>query len=221
MINYISTFVSDTDHVEWITSVGEKFLKRKNLPVSKYIDNLQRPDVPLDQLGLLIYARMYHQHFAIILKGTIWSTKSDNSIEGCDLVFAYCGGIEFSDTCTGPAYGPLPSTPSYLKTVISETKPLAKPKPKSKINNKRSRSTSRSKPAGGKKRSNLRSQTPVSAAVHYGCKVVKRTTRNSSKRGACSIDLDLILSKRKRRHAAPMQLQEQDPHKGHVSNLSD
>ena len=81
-----------------------------------YIQNLEDMTIPLDQLGLLVYARMYHQHFAIVLRNSIWTTRWDNSYLKCDLTFAFCGGVLFIDTCTGPGKA-LPSPPAILKEI--------------------------------------------------------------------------------------------------------
>ena len=82
----------------WISSVGETILARKGIKVEDYVNDLQDLSTPIDQLGLLIIARMYHRHFAVFMKDYVWSTRRDNSIENCAIYFAYNGGCTFLDT---------------------------------------------------------------------------------------------------------------------------
>ena len=63
-----------------------------------YVNDLQDLSTPIDQLGLLIIAQMYHRHFAVFMKDSVWSTHRDNSIENCTIYFAYNGGFSFLDT---------------------------------------------------------------------------------------------------------------------------
>ena len=85
-------------HMGWISSVGETILRKKGIKVEDYVNDLQDLSTPIDQLGLLIIARMYHRHFAVFMKDYVWSTCCDNSIENCAIYFAYNGGCSFLDT---------------------------------------------------------------------------------------------------------------------------
>ena len=82
----------------WIASVGENILSRKGLKIEDYVNNLQELATPIDQLGLLIIAQMYHRHFAVFMKDGVWSTCANNSIENCAIYFTYNGGSSFLDT---------------------------------------------------------------------------------------------------------------------------
>ena len=125
----MTAFLNEDHHVNWIAAVGDSFLKHKGIRFDEYLDNLQNVAIPLDQLGILIYARMYHKHIAIVLSGNVWTTHKDNSLDHCELFLAYCGGVNFSDTCTGPDVAPLPSPPPELKMMEPTQKPLNLCKP--------------------------------------------------------------------------------------------
>ena len=82
----------------WIASVSHDVLSRKCIKVKDYVNDLQDLSTPLNQLGLLIITLMYHRHFAVFMKDSVWSTHSNNSIENCAIYFAYNGRSSFLDT---------------------------------------------------------------------------------------------------------------------------
>ena len=95
---YFKEFISKPSHVAWIYSVGYSFLERWKILISEYITSLYDPQIPLDQLGLLIFARLQHRYIAVVLCNCIWTTCEDNQYENIDLTLAYLGGVQFSDT---------------------------------------------------------------------------------------------------------------------------
>ena len=82
----------------WIASVQENILSRKGIKIEDYVNDLQELATPIDQLGLLLIAGMYHRHFAVFMKDGVWSTRANNSIENCAIYFTYNGGSSFLDT---------------------------------------------------------------------------------------------------------------------------
>ena len=88
--------------MQWIQCVGAEILAKKKLKIEDYCNDLSEMVTPIDQLGLLIIAHMYHQHFGVFLKDGVWSTRRDNSLENCTIYFAYNGGSAFSDTVDAP-----------------------------------------------------------------------------------------------------------------------
>ena len=70
------------------------------LKVEEFANNIISPKVPIDELGLLIIARMYHTHFGVVLKDRVWYTTDDNSSKCSKFLLVYQGGVSFSDTCT-------------------------------------------------------------------------------------------------------------------------
>ena len=93
---HLFTFV--VKHREWITRVGGKLLAKKKLDLDEYLSNLYLCLTPVDQLGLLILAHLYHRHFAVFLKNGVWTTRRNNSMQNCKIYFVYKGAFVFSDT---------------------------------------------------------------------------------------------------------------------------
>ena len=46
--------------MDWIQKVGDKYLNKHNIKLEEYCNDLSELKYPLDQLGLLIIARVYH-----------------------------------------------------------------------------------------------------------------------------------------------------------------
>ena len=155
-------------------------MAKRRIPVSDYIESLYDPQVPLDQLGLLIFARMQHRHIAIVLRNTIWTTCHDNKYEDIELTFAYLGGVQFSDTCRGPQGGGFPPTPAV--------KPHTKPRTRRRCISKRIKT--------GKLIRLIDTSKPH-----------PRATKNSKKPLFC-LDLDSVLSNNRKRLVKPKNLKE-------------
>ena len=88
-------------HINWIAKVGGDLLHKKGIKVEDYSNNLVELNFPLDTLGLLVIAHMFHNHIAIILKERIWTTQGNNDTDHCSIFLIYSGGVNFVDTCTG------------------------------------------------------------------------------------------------------------------------
>ena len=88
-------------HIDWISKVGGEMLHKKGIKVEDYCNDLLELSFPLDTLGLLVIAHMFHNHIAIILKEHIWTTQGNNDTDRCSIFLIYSGGVNFCDTCTG------------------------------------------------------------------------------------------------------------------------
>ena len=88
-------------HIDWIAKVGGDLLHKKGIKVEDYCNDLVEQNFPLDTLGLLVIACMFHNHIAIILKEHIWTTQGNNDTDRCSIFLIYSGGVNFVDTCTG------------------------------------------------------------------------------------------------------------------------
>ena len=91
--------------MKWINSVGGEILQKKKIKVKDYCIDLQEMCTPVDQIGLLILARMYHRHFTVYLKNGVWSTRRDNGIHDSVICFFYNSSSWFSDTFVDPEAG--------------------------------------------------------------------------------------------------------------------
>ena len=114
----MASFIAKDYHKQWIASVGKLFIMKKGLDLSEYLDNLLLPKVPLDELGLLIMACMYHSHIAVIMFDWTWTSEFDLKPTQCHFVLAYCGSLHFLATCDR-----LPSDmvdyKTFLRTIAS------------------------------------------------------------------------------------------------------
>ena len=93
---YLRAFLRE--HQDWVLEVGGDFLAKKGLDFNTWSTSIVGNYMPLDELGLLCLARLWHHHFAVILKDFIWTTGIGIALEDCCVVFAYCGGFLLRDT---------------------------------------------------------------------------------------------------------------------------
>ena len=85
-------------HQYFVERVGGYLIRRKGLTVEDYMYNVVQPHVPLDEIGILLYARMYKIHIAVILEGKYWTTNTDETLNCATLYFVYLGKMKFNDT---------------------------------------------------------------------------------------------------------------------------
>ena len=83
---------------KWIHNIAWEMLYKKGILVDDYLDSLIQPGFKIDELGLVIYARMYHIGIGIILQIDFWTTRTNDSPEDCDAVLCFYGNLKFSDT---------------------------------------------------------------------------------------------------------------------------
>ena len=70
----------------------------KGLTLDYYKKVIMLPDVPLDELGLFCIAKLWGQHFTVIMKDYVWTTGIGVTVEDCAIIFAYVGNLVFVDT---------------------------------------------------------------------------------------------------------------------------
>ena len=134
-------------HRAWISQVGGKILAKKKLDLEEYLSNLYLCLTPVDQLGLLILAHLYHRHFVAFLKNGVWTTRKNNSMENCKIYFEYKGGYLFSDTVQTDIPSPLNLSLEESPKAVAHTSPppiVRTPSPVAEENNSDSDSASES-----------------------------------------------------------------------------
>ena len=198
---------------------------KKGLDLNEYLENLISPKVPMDELGLLIMACMYHSHIAVIMFDWTWTSGFDLKGTQCHFVLAYCGGLHFLATCDRLA-SDMVDYKTFLRTIASgsgkagiQQKPLDLSN--KMTNNKIKKHVNKCKKKQTCHRSCRLSSRTVSLplAVKY---ISPRSTR-TSRRPLVKLSLDNVLKNaRKGRHAAaPVKLEEPDPIKKVLSDPSD
>ena len=93
---YLKKFTEDRH--EWITKVGARIFKGKGITVDDYCTALLEDNFVLDQVGIFIFARMYHVHICIALSDRFLTTNRDNDLQKCTIFLAYFGKMRFYDT---------------------------------------------------------------------------------------------------------------------------
>ena len=119
---YMHAFIEN--HQDWISQVGGKFVHRKGANISDYLYKLTTPKVPIDKLGIMIIACMYHKRIGVMLQDTFWTTNAEQKLNKCYTVPRFMGKLNFCDT------KPLPIR--ILDLPISELD-LLKPKQSVKV----------------------------------------------------------------------------------------
>ena len=62
-----------------------------------YLYNVVQPQVPLDEIRILLYTHMYKIHTCVILEGKYWCTNCDESLNRATIYMIYKGHLRFSD----------------------------------------------------------------------------------------------------------------------------
>ena len=57
--------------------------------------NVEQPGVPLDEIAIVLYARFYKIHTAVILEGKYWTTNKDEALNHATIYLIYCGNMQF------------------------------------------------------------------------------------------------------------------------------
>ena len=73
----------------FVEHVGGDLIHRKGLTVEDYMYNVVQPGVLLNEIGILLYARMYKIHIAIILEGKYWTTNKDKALNCATIYLIY------------------------------------------------------------------------------------------------------------------------------------
>ena len=98
-------------HRDWLEQVSESFLWKTNKgtargSLDRYLHYLPIEAFPLDLLGILIYSRMCHEHVAVFVGESYWTTQAKTNFLKCKVFLAYRGNLIFDDSrlMTGPEY---------------------------------------------------------------------------------------------------------------------
>ena len=70
----IEDFASVTGNMKWIQKVGAPVFEKMSTTARDYITDLVQGTIKLDQLALLLVARVLNIHIVILLKERYWST---------------------------------------------------------------------------------------------------------------------------------------------------
>ena len=84
--------------IDWIRSVSSYLLGLKKRELDDYLAEFLKPDIPLDEIGILLFARMMHKHVCVYFNDIYWTTRVDHDTTKCDAFLIYRGKCSFVDT---------------------------------------------------------------------------------------------------------------------------
>ena len=64
----------------WIEQISGHLLGIKKHELHDYLSDFLRPDMPLDEIGILMFSRMMHKHCIIFFNDVWWMTCKDNDV---------------------------------------------------------------------------------------------------------------------------------------------
>ena len=83
---------------QWILDVGKCLFDLKKQNPDEYIKALSKGDIPVDEVGLFIFAKMYDMHIGVINGMQYWTTCKDTNFKQCNIKLIYVGRLFFIDT---------------------------------------------------------------------------------------------------------------------------
>ena len=69
----------------------------KGLDAQQYIDSMANNGQPLDEIGIVVIAYMYHVHIGIIMDGHFWTSCRDYDLKECKILLSWQGQLNFVD----------------------------------------------------------------------------------------------------------------------------
>ena len=115
-------FFRTSYHFNWIGKVGRKFLNERYLSADEFCSLMLTHGEPISELGILVIARMYRIHIAVIMRDWMWTTGRNLELSECKIVLGFAGRNEFFDT-----YKFVPDTDSDRDSdieVLSQRQPI-------------------------------------------------------------------------------------------------
>ena len=86
-----------SQHTDWIYKVGRSALQKSQLSIETFVKGIGSGYINFDELCLLVSCRAFNIHCAVLLEGSYWTTRKNNSFNGCLLRFAYMGDAIFKE----------------------------------------------------------------------------------------------------------------------------
>ena len=84
-------------HGTFVEKVASCILNCKGIGMDDYILMISQIGQPLDEIGIVLVARMYHIHVGIVQDKHFWTTRRDHNLDMCTIIFGWQGGLCFSD----------------------------------------------------------------------------------------------------------------------------
>ena len=70
----------------------------KKCELHDYLSDFLRPDMHLDEIGILMFSHMMHKHCGVFFNDLWWTTHKDNDLSKIDCWLIYCSKCQYTDT---------------------------------------------------------------------------------------------------------------------------
>ena len=95
---YLKKWMETEAHDNFVANIASDLLHRKGLTVKEYCENIVQPQCPLDEIAIVLFARMYKLHICVFVEGKFWTTNRNQAMKEADIYLVYCGKLKFLDT---------------------------------------------------------------------------------------------------------------------------
>ena len=75
----------------WILLIASNLLDIKKRSLDDYLADCLHPEMPLDEIGIMMFARMMHKHVTVCFNDLLWMTRRDDDSTNVDCVLVYHG----------------------------------------------------------------------------------------------------------------------------------
>ena len=72
---------------EWIQQISSHSLSLKKRQLEDYLAEFLKPEIPLDEVRRLMFAKMMHKHVAVYFNDLYWTTRVDHDCGKCEAHF--------------------------------------------------------------------------------------------------------------------------------------
>ena len=83
------------NHPDWLDAVCKPLVEAKGQDWDEFKRFIVTPDYKCDEIGLLVFGRMYHIHIAVIVNGQVCTTHHEHELSQCSVVLGYHGSCDF------------------------------------------------------------------------------------------------------------------------------
>ena len=82
----------------WIEDILRNLLGIKKRELDDYLLDFLRPDMPLDEIRILMFSCMMHKHCVVFFNDLWWTTYKDNDLSKVHCWLIYRGKCQYTDT---------------------------------------------------------------------------------------------------------------------------
>ena len=80
---------------DWIKKVLMPFVEKKKQVWEEFLEFVGSDKYRCDEVGLFLFARMFHIQIGVIVKAVVWTTHAQQDLHQCDIILGYKGNCEF------------------------------------------------------------------------------------------------------------------------------